>query len=279
MKPIGFSDKTTKWFHSYLINIVFFVSFDVFGAGTINCRSSSRIYIRTFIVFATYKWYSTSTVMIFHKHCQIVLHICTRHVTEAFKKSRKMLSRETQRPKSFGHVTLAFVGVPMAAGCLEALWTQPAGLEQGPTHMSKNSLNKQLNTQYLRTAKTFFTLKLRSVMLTKSDVSFLYYKEFTVVEIGIKATCRYFKSISIDIYCWNLIKTATTFETMPQEVIRSAYSNSTTGNQASWKDSQIMGELRSPTTWMSLFTDDLQRLIDETFPDFVIKSYLLTCML
>ena len=53
MKPIGFSDKTTKWFHSYLINIVFFVSFDVFGAGTINCRSSSRIYIRTFIVFAT----------------------------------------------------------------------------------------------------------------------------------------------------------------------------------------------------------------------------------
>ena len=133
--------------------------------------------------------------MIFHKHCQIVLHICTRNVTEAFKKSRKKLSRETQRPKSFEHVALAFVGVPMAAGCLEALWAQPAGLEQGPTHMSKNSLNKQLNTQCLRTVKTFFTLKLRSVMLTKSDVSFLYYKEFTVVEIVIKATCRYFKSV------------------------------------------------------------------------------------
>ena len=39
MKCIGFSDKTLKWFHSYLTNRVFFVSSGTvfLKAGTINC--------------------------------------------------------------------------------------------------------------------------------------------------------------------------------------------------------------------------------------------------
>ena len=40
MKHIGFSDKTIKWFHSYLINRAFFISLDneFLEVGTINCR-------------------------------------------------------------------------------------------------------------------------------------------------------------------------------------------------------------------------------------------------
>ena len=39
-KCIGFSDKTTKWFHSYLINRIIFVSLGTvfLELGTINCR-------------------------------------------------------------------------------------------------------------------------------------------------------------------------------------------------------------------------------------------------
>ena len=42
MKCIGFSDKTIKWFHSYLTNRAFFVSLGtVFSeSGTINCGVS-----------------------------------------------------------------------------------------------------------------------------------------------------------------------------------------------------------------------------------------------
>ena len=40
MKHIDLSDKTIKWFHSYLINRAFFVSLDneFLEVGTINCR-------------------------------------------------------------------------------------------------------------------------------------------------------------------------------------------------------------------------------------------------
>ena len=50
MKCMGFSDKTIKWFHSYLRNRVFFVSIGtVFSeAGTRNCAGA-------FVVFAIYK--------------------------------------------------------------------------------------------------------------------------------------------------------------------------------------------------------------------------------
>ena len=51
-----FSDKTMKWFHSYLTNRAFFVSLDhVFSEAWYHeLWNSSRIYIRTFIVFAIY---------------------------------------------------------------------------------------------------------------------------------------------------------------------------------------------------------------------------------
>ena len=40
MKCVNFSNKTIKWFHSYLINRAFFVSLnnEFLKAGTINCR-------------------------------------------------------------------------------------------------------------------------------------------------------------------------------------------------------------------------------------------------
>ena len=64
MKCIGFSDKTTKWLHSYLTKRIFFASLDnAFSeAGTMNCGGSEGIYIRTFIVFVIYKRYFTSPV-------------------------------------------------------------------------------------------------------------------------------------------------------------------------------------------------------------------------
>ena len=51
MKCIGFSDKTIKWFYSYLTNRASFVSLDneFLGAGTINCGVPQRS-----ILFAIY---------------------------------------------------------------------------------------------------------------------------------------------------------------------------------------------------------------------------------
>ena len=64
MKCKGFSDKTTKWFHSYLTKRTFFASLgNAFSeAGTMNCGGPEGIYIWTFIVFVIYKRYSTSPI-------------------------------------------------------------------------------------------------------------------------------------------------------------------------------------------------------------------------
>ena len=53
MKCSGFSDKTIKWFHSYLTELFRFIR-RVFGSKRNRLQSSSRNCIGTFIVFAVY---------------------------------------------------------------------------------------------------------------------------------------------------------------------------------------------------------------------------------
>ena len=65
MKCICFSNKTTRWFHSYLTERVFFVSFDneLSEAGTIKCRvPHGSILGPSLFLLYTYicKCYSTS---------------------------------------------------------------------------------------------------------------------------------------------------------------------------------------------------------------------------
>ena len=64
MKCIGFTDETIKCFYSYLTSraLYYFFGHCVFGSRDHKLGSSSRICIRTFIAFATYKWYPTSPI-------------------------------------------------------------------------------------------------------------------------------------------------------------------------------------------------------------------------
>ena len=55
MKCISFSDKKIKWFHSTSQTELFSFHWTI-------GQNSSWIFIRTFVVFAIYKWYSTSPV-------------------------------------------------------------------------------------------------------------------------------------------------------------------------------------------------------------------------
>ena len=59
MKCIGFSDKTIKWFHSYLTYRAFFVSLGtVFvESGTIKFGASQGSILDPFVVFNIHKWY------------------------------------------------------------------------------------------------------------------------------------------------------------------------------------------------------------------------------
>ena len=50
MRCLGFSDKTIQWFHSHLTELFGFLRQSIFGSRDHKVWSSSRIYIRTFIV-------------------------------------------------------------------------------------------------------------------------------------------------------------------------------------------------------------------------------------
>lgn len=83
----------------------------------------------------------------------------------------------------------------------------------------------------------------------------------------------------IYIYCWNSIEPATQFGTMPQKVIWSECSNSTTWKCAptqAEKTASVRESFDHRETRMFLLTYELGLLKDEMVSDFGIKSYLLT---
>ena len=69
MKCIGFSNKTRRWFYSYLTNRAFFISLDneLSEAGTINCGVPQGSILGSLLLLL---------YTIFHKPCQIVTHPC-----------------------------------------------------------------------------------------------------------------------------------------------------------------------------------------------------------
>ena len=81
MKCIGFSDKTIKWFHSYLTNRAFFVSLGTAfsEAGTINC-GVPREFILGSLLFLLYINDTPQTLSDTHTYlCAIATSIVCQH--------------------------------------------------------------------------------------------------------------------------------------------------------------------------------------------------------